>query len=222
MMNTVLMSLAFGLPDLTTVYWICLIVGGGLLLISTLVGGDADAGVDVDVDVDLDVDVDADLSGDVSAEAGHTGHAHAGSLAAWFSLQFVVFFMAAFGLIGVTMSNLGSRTSGVTFAAALLGGLVVGQIVHQALRHLRKTSGDSTPRRDDYVDKLARVTVAVEPKRKGEIALRVGRAERFIPAVSSRADTAFASGDQVAVVAYRNGVAEVVSRKEYEFLNDGK
>ena len=114
------------------------------------------------------------------------------------------------------------QTSGVAFVSALVGGLVIGQGVHQILRKLRRSSGDSTPQPRDYVNKIARVTIAVDHARKGEIAVRAGRAERFIPAIAKRADTMFKSGERVAVVAYRNGVAEIVSREEYEFLTHTK
>lgn len=197
--------LAASLATLTTLYWICLIVGGGLLLISSVAGGDADVGLDVDVDVDIDVDVDANA-------------AHASALASWFSIQFVVFFMAVFGMIGVVMTQLSTTSGSVTLAAALAGGLIVGQGVQQLMRQLRKRSGDSTPQPDDYVNKLGRVTIAVEPQKKGEIVMRVGRAERYIPAVSKRDGQSFRSGQQVGVVGYTEGVVEIVSREEYEFL----
>lgn len=209
MIDAVLMNPAVSLPALTAIYWICLIVGGGLLAIGSLAGGDADVGVDADVDVDVDVDADVDA-----------GDAHAASLAGWFSMQFAVFFMATFGLVGVVMTYLMEQGAGVDFGVALVGGLVVGQGVHQLLRKLRRSSGDSTPKLEDYVDKLGRVTIPVTADKQGEVAIRVGRAERFIAAVSKHADQTFNPGQQVGVVAYHSGVAEVISREEYEFLKD--
>ena len=73
---------------LTTIYIICLIAGGGLLVISILFGShsdvsvdhplDADLGLDVDAHVGLDADVavDADLATDVGGDL-HAGHAGA-------------------------------------------------------------------------------------------------------------------------------------------------
>ena len=40
MFEVVPLDLAAILPALTTLYWICLIVGGGLLITSSLAGGD--------------------------------------------------------------------------------------------------------------------------------------------------------------------------------------
>ena len=217
MFNFVPLMLAVALPDLQILYWICLIVGGGLLIISSVGAGDADVDIDVDMDVDLDLDVDA--APEFDAELGHA-HAHPTSLASWFSLQFVVFFIAMFGVVGVTLTHLSDQTGGVVLIAALIGGLIVGQGVHQALRKIRRTSGDSTPKEEDYANKLARVTVAVAGSRKGEIAMRVGRSDRYVPAVARRTDQSFNPGDSVGVVAYRDGVAEIVSREEYEFTTE--
>ncbi len=72
MYNVLLMLAAGGWASLATPYWICLIVGGGLLIISSIAGGDAD--VDVDLDIDVDMDLDA-------------GHAHAANTAAQAAAQ---------------------------------------------------------------------------------------------------------------------------------------
>lgn len=231
MIESALTSLAVSLPELAGLYWVCLIVGGGLLAISTIAGShaDADVGLDADVDVDMqvdadldmDVDADVDVEADVSADADvDAAHAHVGSLTTWFSIRFVVFFMAMFGVVGVTLTYLTDWTSGVVLAYAMLGGLTVGQGVHQFMRKLRRTSCDSTPKRTDYIGKLARVTIAITSEKKGEITLRVGRADRYISAIARHAHDTFAPNHQVGVVAYHDGVAEVVSRKEFEFLTD--
>lgn len=209
---------AQGGMGLITAYWICLIVGCGLLLISSLAGGDTDLDLDMDTDIRLDVDADVSVSADVNVD-GHTAAGPA-SLASWFSMQFVVFFMAMFGLVGLTLTYLTGATPSVSFGCAALGGLVVGQGAHQILRKLQKGSGDSTTKPEDYVNKLARVTIAVANNRTGEVAVRVGRADRYVPAVAKHAKDSFDSGQQVGVVAYHNGVVDVVSREEYEFLNE--
>ena len=67
--------LAITLPGLTTVYWTCLILGGGLLLISTLAGAHthADISTDAPLHTDLDVGVDASVHTDVSGDIGING-----------------------------------------------------------------------------------------------------------------------------------------------------
>lgn len=228
MSDQILMSFAEIAALLTTVYWACLIVGGGLLLISSLAGGhgDADLGghfdgdlgdisLDAHVDVGADFDAPTDVAGDV-----HVDHAGATSLASWVSVQFVVYFMAIFGLIGVTLTHLTDAGGGVTVAVAIFGGLLVGQGVHQLLRKLRRTSGNSTTQLADYLNKIARVTIDMSHQSTGEVALNVGSNERFLPAVSKREDVKFSRGDAVAVVEYQGGVAQVISREEFEFLSN--
>ena len=78
----------------------------------------------------------------------------------------------------------------------------------------------SAPAAADYENKMARVTVSVGYQSQGEIVVRVRRSDRYVPAVAKRGDDSFAPGDQVGVVAYRDGVAEVVSQKEFEFLTE--
>lgn len=234
MHDCALISLAFAWPALPALYWICLIVGGGLLLISSLAGTDADAGIDADIgpDVAFDADVDADFSADVDTGAdvdmsadspghAHAEHAHAGSLASWFSIQFLVFFMASFGLVGVVLTGLTDTGQYTVLGFALLAGIVIGQGVHQLMRSLRRSSGDSTLQPKDYINRPGRVTVSIRPPDKGEVALQVGRGERYLPAIAKRADCTFGIGDEVAVVGYSGGIAEVISREEFDFLTDG-
>jgi len=218
---TLIMALNVGL--LTTVYWVCLIVGGGLVAVSALGGGDADADVDVDVDVDvsLDAEVDADFEADFEADVDVAGaaegaHAGAAALSTWFSLRFLIFAVAVFGAVGVILTHMTGTGAKLVLAVALAGGLAVGQIVHQAMRAIRRSSGDSTPQPRDYVNKLARVTIAIRPPDKGEICLQVAGGQRYIAAVSQRRDAEFGIGDEVVVVAYRAGIAEVISRAQHE------
>jgi len=202
-----------------------------LIAISSFGGGDADADVDVNVDADFDADfdvdadigVDADVDADMDTEFDHGGEiAHIGSLATWFSLRFVVYFLAAFGLVGVTLTRLTGYTAPLVALASVVAGVLVGQAVHQVIRAIKRGSGDSTPQTRDYVNKLARVTIAVSHTDKGEVAARVGRSERYLAALAKHADATFQRGEEVGIVGYHGGVADVVSREEFEFLTDGK
>lgn len=214
---------------LDAAYWICLIVGGGLLLFSVLAGAGGHGDVSVDgghVEFGGDMahgpDVDAAHGMDVDAHHGlgdgHGGDVHAPgpSLATWFSIRFVIFFMAVFGALGVIFTHLTSTPRGTTLAIALVGGLAVGQLVHQILRSIRRSAGDSATQPRDYVNKLARVTVRITPSCQGEVALQVRTGERFVPATAVGATKEFKIGDEVVVIAYRGGVAEVVAKHEFQ------
>jgi len=230
---------------LVALYWVALIVGGGLILVSSVLGGHGHGDVDVHTDVDVDIapdlhfdgdaafdfhadagaglemhaDVDSDFAGDLHADADHLALS---SVSTWFSLRFVVYFLAAFGAVGVVLTNLSDVSTPVIAVSALLAGVLVGQIVHQTIRAIRRSSGDSTTHVRDYVNRIGRVTIAVSRASKGEVAVHIGQGERYLPAMSRRADETFARDESVAVIAYRGGVAEVISQQEYEFLTQGK
>lgn len=206
---------------LIAVYIISLIVGGGLLLLSLLVGGNGNADVHADVSSDLDMaghtpgDLDHPVGGDHSIEGGHGI-----SLASWFSIQFVVYSLAIFGLIGTTMAFVAKADPRTVLAFAVLGGVLIGQLVHQALRALKRSGGGSDLTAEDFLKQPARVTIAIEPLRRGEIAVATRTGERFLAAVSRRSDDRFKVGDRVVVVGLSNGVAEVLSKTEYDFVSD--
>lgn len=193
-------------------YVISLIVGGGLLAISAVFGGDAEA--DVDFDAGAEIDADVDLDGELD-----TGGAGPLDLSSWFSMRFLIYFAAAFGLVGTALTWMSDASSTRVLASALIGGTLVGQIAHQLFRYLVRSSSNSATKTKDYINKTARVTVAIRPSARGEVAIRIGDRERFVPARARRDDDAFDTGATVGVVAFENGTARVVSKNEYEFTS---
>lgn len=244
MIESMLAQLAVTFPDLTTLYVVCAIVGGSLLLISTMsfFGGDADADFDadgagaLDADTDFDVDGDVDLDGigadvdvDVHVEttdaAGvHVGAGHGGAmgLASWLSVRFLVYFCAVFGILGIILTYMTDYVRGTTFGVSLAGGIVVGQGVHHLFRKLKKSSSNSATTEADYVNQVGRVSVTITHPRKGEVAIPVRMRERFVPAVAKHPGATFKVGEEIGVIAYHGGLAEVVSREEFEFLTHRK
>lgn len=202
-------------------YIVSLILGGGLLLLSLFFGSQGDA------------DLHADLSADVSS-AGHMGgdlhhgpdlahnNGHGLSLAGWFSVQFAVYFLAVFGLIGTTLTYVTHAAPGAVVLSALAGGVIIGQLVHQAIRALKRSGAGSDLTSEDFLNQPGRVTIAFGPSRRGEIAVPSRNGERFLAAVARRNDDQFKVGDRVVVVAFANGVAEVLSKQEYEFVSSDK
>ncbi|HUU82325.1 MAG TPA: hypothetical protein VM243_02370 [Phycisphaerae bacterium] len=238
---TVVCSLLAAAAALPTIYIVCLIVGGGLVAISTIFGHHADMDVDTSLDADLGVDFHADMDTDIApdvdvgadvdvgpevevhaeAEAAHVDHAGEGiSLASWFSIRFLVYFTATFGAIGTVLTFLTPMGTGAVLLIAIGSGLIVGQGVHQTLRYLQRTSGDSAATVRDYVNRPARVTIAIAEGERGEIALQVRGQERFVAATAKRGEDHFKIGDRVAVVTFANGTAEVVSEEEYDFVHE--
>jgi hypothetical protein len=83
------------------------------------------------------------------------------------------------------------------------------------MRRIRSSSGNSATQPLDYIHKRARVSIAIEPSRKGEVELQVREGPRFVPAVAGAAAGRFDIGQEVIVVDYRAGVAEVVALQDY-------
>lgn len=213
------------LPLLITFYWVCLVVGGGLVVLSILGGvgdgADADADLSAGAASDFSVDGAADLShADLPHELhavgdGHLTHADAVGLSQWFSLRFLVYFAAMFGAVGVILTYLTDLSPIWILSLALLAGAAVGQGFQQVMMYARRTAGDSTPRPQDYVQRLARVSIPIRPPDKGEVTLQVRGTERSIPALAQDGRSTFAGGAEVVVVAYRAGIAEVQSREKF-------
>ena len=246
--NLEISSFLIAMPLLTGVYIISLIVGGGLIAFSTILGGHGDGGFETDfspeldahvgdVDVHVDVDADADVGHDVDlgdegdvghgADGGHDaslGHASSGplALANWFSVKFVVYFAAMFGGVGLTLDKLTDMTPFSVLVYALIGGFIIGQGAYQFLRLIRKTSGNSKVSVRDFINRTGRVTIRVQPPKRGEVAVHIGDRERFVPAVSRRPDDEFKVGDKVVIVGFNAGTAEVISKREHEFTTDAQ
>jgi hypothetical protein len=208
------------------VYLICLVVGGGLLIISTVFGGDQDLGVDGGdavggMDLEVDGDLDLDLDGDAPMDGVTAGHGPSVfALSNWFSLSFVVYFAAVFGLFGTLLTWLSPMGPVLILLVAGVAGVAMGQAVHQLLRYLKRSSGNSSTQIGDYINRPARVTVAIRPPARGEVAVAVRGHERFLAAATRRDDDHFEVGDRVVITGYASGTAMVVSQAEHEFLAD--
>jgi len=229
-----LISLLAVVPDLTGLYVFSLIVGGALLMISTVFGGDHDLDIDGDIDLDLGGDLDVsdaldvgDVDLDVDADAvggnhfdGAGDHGNALGLSNWLSMRFVVYFAAMFGLVGTVLTYMTDVSAGWTLAIALVAGIAMGQLVHQTILALQRSSGNSESVTADFIEKPARVTVAVRPPARGEVGVRLGNREVFLPAIARRSDDVFETGAQVVITSYSGGMAEVISRQEFEFTHN--
>jgi membrane protein implicated in regulation of membrane protease activity len=138
------------------VYIASLIIGGGLLLISLLFGGEAGG-------------ADAPGGGGLEGlEAGDGGSL--GSALPLASLFFWTFFLAFFGLAGVLLSLL-TREAGTLLIGGLSTGtgLIAGLLAARVLRSLGRAEVDSGVRLDDMVGRLGRVVVPVGREQPGKV-----------------------------------------------------
>lgn len=217
-------------------YWFALIVGGGMIVLSTLSGGAAHgstleggfggdalhaAGADADLGGvlggDPGGDVPVDAGGDLATGGDAATHAHgpgALALSKWLSLNFVIYTLAVFGAVGLVLSYVAGLSAAAGLPYAVVCGAAAGQGVHQALRRLRATAGNSSTLPQDYVNRIGRVTIAIQHPDPGELVLNVRGTARYVPATAARAGGRYAVGEEVVVRAYRAGLAEVAGTNE--------
>jgi len=144
-------------------YLITLIVGGVLVVVSLMAGGDGDAGGH---------DGDADAHGDVDSEHGGVLDAALGWLPVS-SLRFWTFFAAFFGLTGTALSLLPNTGSIVTAVAAVALGYGAGITLTRAIRRLQHDSSDSSLAAADLIGATAQVLLPVAPGRAGKVRLHL-------------------------------------------------
>lgn len=177
-----------------TLFTICALVGGGLLVLSLLGTHD---GVPHD-----------GLSG-AAFHAGHGGDGgdHPGwGLHGWFwlSLRSLISFAAFFGLGGLLASWLGLRPA-LQLGSALLAGLAVGGFTAFIFR-LARLRGELAGRTASLVGRTARVLVSPRGSIPGKVVLKAaGQSEQLLACSSDP----LAPGDQVLVIAEAGGLLDV-------------
>lgn len=192
---------------MTTLYLICLLVGGFFVLLSMLGGGDSDADVDFDADVDLDADFDSELELDSAIPAETSGT----DFVDLFSVRALFLFAAFFGLTGMALSLAGTGEPFTAVLAALVG-LLVGLGGNYLIKRVGydHVSSDVTSR--DLNGVTGRVLVPFTGERRGKIRLVArGQSLQLVArAFENQTIDTFNPGDEVVVVRVNGSVAEVV------------
>lgn len=212
-----------------TIYGVCLLVGGVLVLTSIFLGGhgdmdadmdaSADLALEADFDADLDADFDIDADGDIHFDADHDIHSvdkadfDAGVWLPFLSLRFWIFGSAFFGLTGTVLQllqgPLGVSSLLIHVASALMG-VSVGTGTAYLFRALQRQEVNSmiTPRQ--MVGQVAKVSIPIDNKNKGKIKLLIN-GERIDMIAHTEEEDDFKQGDEAFVIAIRDGEARVVS-----------
>lgn len=194
----------------------CLIVGGGLVLVSFFSDTDHDADVDMDMDMDLDVDMDVDVDVDMDVDADHdvdVASSIDGADALWLpvlSLRFWIFFAAFFGLTGTILHLLNQTSWKATLGISLGFGVGSGWVVSTLVRKLRSAKVDSNidPQRD-YVGQIGEVILAIEPGDPGLVRLTVKGVDVDVTAITE-GSSELKRGSQVKVLRYAQSTLCVV------------
>jgi membrane protein implicated in regulation of membrane protease activity len=188
-----------------TVYLVCLVLGGLLIAVSILGGGDTDADVDIGGDADIDFEGDLDVEGGEGVTAA----------AQFLSMRNLVFFLAFFGLTGTLLTLLGTGHVPALATSVALG-LAAAWAVHRLMGYLRASQSGALPSTSALAGSEARVVVGVAPDRPGKVDVTVGdRTYQFLARMheGSKLDRAEA-GETVVVVRIQDGIA-LVDDKSY-------
>jgi membrane protein implicated in regulation of membrane protease activity len=206
---------------LVAIYLGALIVGGGLLVASALLGGKDTGGHDKDFSKDFDHDVDGGVDHDADHEHEHDhGHevayAHLGTAdALWMpllSIRFWTFFLAFFGLMGLLlegMTKLGlvGAPWGVSLGMSVGAGAIAGYLISNILRRLKRDRANSeVVPEHDYEGKAGEVLLDVAPGDPGLVRLEVKGVSIDVTAVAFDEQTPrLKRGSKVIVLEYRDG-----------------
>lgn len=193
-----------------------LVLGGGLLVVSALLGDKAhDADLDHDIDADLDVDVDVV---DADLDADHDGHVGVGD-ALWLpvlSIRFWTFFLAFFGLTGLSLEGLRlaglvGAPWGIVLGLSILAGVASGWLVSRIIQKLKheKVSSEIVPEHD-YAGKAAEVLLDVASGDAGLVRLDVKGVSVDVTAVLASPEVGpFKRGSKVIVLGFADGKVRV-------------
>lgn len=193
------------------VYLFCLVLAGGLAILSVF-GDLTDTDV-LEADMDAGVDFDADLDLDADADVSSEGFDWARIL----SLRGLLYAVFGFGLAGtLQVWILNAPAAGaVTVASSVTAGLALGWLVDRVVDLVR---GASTPDREGDVGFegcMARVLVPIRAEDPGRVrVLRGGRTFDLRALPHGRPDSDPSEWKEVIVVEVRDGFALVMPDRE--------
>lgn len=233
---------AGGFEWFATLYWACMILGGGYVVIQfvmLLLGGvmhglDFGGGHAVDVGGGVgDVDLDAALDSDITSHSPgiHPTHGQAATGTSDihigpYSPMAIATFLAGFGGMGIALRAIGiPEVAGIPGAfvgglLSLLVGFVAAAIVIATLnKFFEVTQASSEYSLNEAIGTEAVVEVPMDGATMGQITFHAGSATRTEPARPLDAADAFAQGDKVWIVSIKDGVFEVVDFDKALHLN---
>lgn len=217
------------------VYWFCLVLGGGFVLVQfiLLLAGGVMHGVDIGGGgADLDVP-DADAAGSGAdfdhahdptinapgVQASHGEYAtgasdlHVGP----FSPMSIAAFLAGFGGMGLVVDSVNMPdTLGVPAAvfgglmSLLFGILVSAGLIFTLNKFFENTGASSGYSEGEVIGRAATVSVPMDGKSLGEITYIAGHGTRNSPAKPLDADAVYKQGQEVFIASIEDGIFSVV------------
>lgn len=176
-----------------TLYLVAAIVGLGLIIFTALAGGH-------------DAHMDHDLTGDAEVHWDDIG------IAPFLSLRFWTYFAATFGLTGSVLTFMRLQNQQQNLIASIVGGLVVGMLVHFTMRALRRSESSSAAHVDDLIGREGKLLVGAREGQPGKVRIDVKGDLIDMLALPESGKSAEA-GETVYVLAIENDRA-IVARRE--------
>lgn len=178
-------------------YWLALVVGGGLFLISLL--------------------------GTFAGAEGHDGEAfHSDTDTDWgriFSLRNATYFMFAFGAVGVLLQALWRGERGTfTLLLAVVTGLIAWTLSNLVFTYIRRTDTGHMHGDELLVGRVARVSLPILKGGTGKILVeKAGRTQELLAKPHGDDEGDPETWDSVVVVEVRDGVALVTPFTEAQY-----
>jgi len=184
---------------LATIFTLCALLGGTILVLQFLMTLTGMAGDDLGVDVPDDIDVpdDFDLDGD-----NHGGQSHYDSN--WFfgvlSFRSVVAAIAFFGICGMIAHSAGIFNPFVELFIGLLGGVIAMFVVFWLMLGLKNLGEDGTIRIQDAIGKVGTVNVAIPPNKSAAGKIQITIQNRLVDYAAMTTGDKLQTGTSVEVV----------------------
>jgi membrane protein implicated in regulation of membrane protease activity len=205
-----------------TVYIVCAVFGGGLMVLSALGGvfhGDLGGDHDVSFDSDHQIDFQHDLS---STDVEHTIDVHhdvdlgfgaSDFWLAFMSMRFVTYFAGVFGVMGTVLTLMG-MSSGLVAFVSVLSGLVIGYGGALLFRYMKAEGETSGVTANDYVGAMGRMLVAVRPSQPGKVRVSI-KGDTIDMIALSEGDKEIGMGEEIVVVGLEGDKVRVAPRGDY-------
>jgi hypothetical protein len=172
------------------VYAIALVLGGGIVLLQVLAGGDHHIG---------------------HADAALDAH-HAPTGPGILSTRSVTFAVFAFGLVGTPLHVLRLASSPVVLAVAIASGLVAGLVAGLAFRALGHEGASGQAAFHDAKGQRAKVLVPCARAQRGKIRARIKG--QLVDMMATTDEPQIAAGREVVIIDIHDDVAHVVTAPE--------
>lgn len=192
------------------IYIVSAVVGGFLVLLSAIGGGEHGA------DGVHEFDGGGIGDGELDHDFGHHGSDHDGGAGTWIpflSLRFWTYFLGAFGVTGLLLTKVANLPEPFSAWLSAGTGALCGLTIAYAMRLVQRAEADSSAKIDEMLGTEAKVLVPIHPNQPGKIRFTLKGETIELLALSNDDDAdQIGAGADVVIVAIEKDRARVVPR----------